>query len=47
MEILTANHQNEPRKRNGRVRGRTEGVKEVCNPIGRTTISINRRAFRD
>jgi hypothetical protein len=25
----------------GGVRRRTEGVEEVCNPIGRTTVSTN------
>jgi hypothetical protein len=26
---------------NGGVRERTEGAEEICNPIGRTTISTN------
>jgi len=39
--MLTANHWTENRVPNGGVRERTEGDEGVCNPIGRTTISIN------
>jgi len=40
VRILIANHQTEPGDPNGRVRGRIEGAKGDCNPIGRKTISI-------
>ena len=36
MQILTANHNTEPRDPNRRARGRTEGVEGDYNPIGRT-----------
>jgi hypothetical protein len=39
--MLTANHCFEHRVPSGEVRERTEGAEEVCNPIGRTTISTN------
>jgi hypothetical protein len=39
--MLVANHQTEHRDPNGGVRGRTKGAEGFCNPIGRTTISIN------
>jgi hypothetical protein len=35
MQMLKTNHQTEHRDPSGRVRGRTEGAEEVCNPIGR------------
>jgi hypothetical protein len=41
MQILTSNHQTEPRDSNGRTSERTEGAEGDCNPIGRTIISIN------
>jgi len=41
MRMLVANLWTEYRDPNGGVRERTEGVEGVCNPIGRTTISIN------
>jgi hypothetical protein len=41
MQILTANHQTEPREPNGRVRARSEEAEGYCNPIGRTTISTS------
>jgi len=41
MQIPRANHQTEHRDNNGEVRARTVGAEEVCNPIGRTTISTN------
>jgi hypothetical protein len=41
MQIKTPNHQAEPGVPIGRVRGRTEGAEEDCNPIGRRTISNN------
>jgi hypothetical protein len=40
MQILTANHQTEPRALNGIARGRIEGAEGYCNPIGRI-ISTN------
>jgi hypothetical protein len=48
MQILIANHQNEPRDSIGRARGRTEGAEGVYNPI-RRTISTKQtsRAPRD
>jgi len=39
--MLTANHWTENWVPNGGVRERTEGAEGDCNPIGRTTISIN------
>ena len=41
MWILAVNHQNELWDPNVEVRGRTEGAEEVCNIIGKTTISTN------
>jgi hypothetical protein len=41
MQILTDNHQTVYGDPNGEVRRRTEEAKEVCYPIGRTTISTN------
>ena len=41
MQILTANYWTEPGDHNGSVRGRTEGAKGDCNPIGRTIVSTN------
>jgi hypothetical protein len=41
MRMFAANHGTEHRDPNGGIRGRTEGVEGVCNPIGRTTISTN------
>jgi hypothetical protein len=41
MQILTNNHQTEPRNLNERLKGRTEGAAGDCNLIGRTTISTN------
>jgi hypothetical protein len=41
MWMLTAKHWTEHGNPNGGVRERIEGAEEVCNPIGRTTISIN------
>jgi hypothetical protein len=38
MQILAANHQTEHRDHNGEIR-RTEGLNDVCSPIGRTTIT--------
>jgi len=35
MQILTVNHQTEPRDLNGRARGRTEGDERDYNSIGR------------
>jgi hypothetical protein len=48
MEIVIANHLNEPREPSGRARGRTEGAEGDCNLI-RRTISTNlpSRAPRD
>jgi hypothetical protein len=40
MQMLAAKHQTEPGDPSGEIRGRTEGAKGVCNPIGRT-ISTN------
>ena len=39
MRMLKVNHWNEYGDPNGRVRGRTEGAKENCNPIGKTAMS--------
>jgi hypothetical protein len=39
--MLAANHLTELRVFNAGVRESTEGVEEVCNSIGRTTISTN------
>jgi hypothetical protein len=39
--MLTTNYQIEHRDLNGGVRGRIKGIEEVCNPIERTTKSIN------
>ena len=41
MWMLAVNHQNELWDPNLEVRGRTEGAEEVCNIIGKTTISTN------
>jgi hypothetical protein len=41
MQMLAANHKTEHRDLNGRVRERTEGAEEVCNPIGRIATSTN------
>jgi hypothetical protein len=41
MWMLTANHQTEHVDHNGGVRRRTEEAEGVCNPIGRTTLSMN------
>jgi hypothetical protein len=41
MQLLAANHQTEHGDHNRGVRGRTQGVEEVCNLIGVTTISTN------
>jgi hypothetical protein len=41
MQMLIANHWTEYEVPNGGVRERTEGAEGVCNPIGRTAISIN------
>jgi hypothetical protein len=37
MQMLAANHWTEYRDPNGGIRGKTEGAKEDCNPIERTT----------
>jgi hypothetical protein len=37
----TANHWTEPRDPSERIRGRAEGAEGECNPIRRTTVSIN------
>jgi hypothetical protein len=49
MWMLTANHWTECGDPSGGVKGRTEGDKGVCNPIGRTTIptTIYSRAPKD
>jgi hypothetical protein len=39
MRMLTANYRTEHGDSNGEVGRRTEGAEEVCNTIGRTTIS--------
>jgi len=39
--MLTANHGTVHENPNGAVRERTKRAEEVCNPIGRTTISTN------
>jgi hypothetical protein len=39
MQILTANHQTEPRDPKGRIRKRTGGARGYCNPIRRTNIN--------
>ena len=41
MWMLAVNHQNELWDPNVEVRGSTEGTEEVCNIIGKTTISTN------
>jgi hypothetical protein len=41
MWMLTVHHWKEHGDSNGRVRERTKGAEEVCNPIGRITISTN------
>jgi hypothetical protein len=41
MQMLAAHHPTEHRDPSGGVRGRTEGVEGVYNPIGRITISTN------
>jgi hypothetical protein len=41
MQILTVNHWTEPGDPNERIKGTAEGAKGECNPIGRTTVSIN------
>jgi hypothetical protein len=35
------NHWTEPGVLNGGVREKSEGVKRICNPIGRTAVSTN------
>jgi hypothetical protein len=40
MWILATNHRTKCGDPNGGVRERTEGVEGLCNPIGRTIISI-------
>jgi hypothetical protein len=47
--MLADVHWTEYRGPNGGVRERTEGVEDVCNPIGRTTVSTNQtpRAPKD
>jgi hypothetical protein len=48
MWMLTANHPNhrtEQGDRSGGIRGRSEGAEEVCNPRGRTTISISQTHY--
>jgi hypothetical protein len=39
--LIIVHHQTKQGVSNGRVRGRTEGVEGVCNPIGRTKKSTN------
>jgi hypothetical protein len=41
MRMHAVKYQTEHRDHNGEVRARTEGDEELCNPIGRTTISTN------
>jgi hypothetical protein len=38
--MLAANHWTEQGDPSGRVREKTEGTERVCNPIGRTKLSI-------
>jgi hypothetical protein len=45
MQIYTASHWTESGDPNGRVRGMTERAEEVCNPIGRITVSTNQTPF--
>jgi hypothetical protein len=40
-QMFTANHWTEHGTPKGGVRERTEGAEVVCNPIGKTTLSIN------
>jgi len=39
---VAANNWTEQGDQNGGVREMTEGAEEVCNPIGRTTMSTNK-----
>jgi len=39
--MYTAKQQTEHGDPNGEIRARTEGAEEICNSIGRTTISTN------
>jgi len=41
MQMYKAKHRTKHRDPNRRVRKRTEEAEEVCNPLGRTTISTN------
>jgi len=41
MRMVAPNHWTEQGNPNERVREKTEGAEEVCNTIGRTTISAN------
>jgi hypothetical protein len=41
--MLTAKHWTEHRNHNGGVAGRTEGAEGVCNPMGGTIISTNKK----
>ena len=41
MEMLATSYCTAHRVPNARVRERIEGAERVCNPIGRTAISIN------
>jgi hypothetical protein len=41
VQVLTANHWNEPRDPNRRVGGKTEGIERDYNPIEGTTVSTN------
>jgi hypothetical protein len=45
-KMLAANHRTERGVPSGRVRERTEGAEDVCNPIGRTTLSTNQTPQR-
>jgi hypothetical protein len=46
MQISTAKHRAEPRDPSGKVRGRTEGAEEDCNPIGRTSANWTTQNFQ-
>jgi hypothetical protein len=41
MLMLAANHWIEHEDPNAGVRGKTGGAEQVCNPTGKTTVSIN------
>jgi hypothetical protein len=41
MQMYTAKHWTESRDPNGEAMVKTEGDEEVCNLVGRTTISTN------